>query len=463
MSNMESMLDKKDIPCIKTFIENKNYFCYDTYSNRLFLITKKHFEELRRLQIVGVSSYRKRQSNSTEHNDIIRLLRGGYFLCSDDISIENIEEKYVKWVMKRCVSELTLQVTKDCNFMCRYCAFAIDNHIERMHTNENMTWEIAKAGVDFLFSHSSDCEKIAISFYGGEPLLAFSLIKKVVEYAESLFVTKPIKYLMTTNGSIINEEISDFLNKYQFKLAISFDGPKTIQDFHRKRKFDGKETFEVVSQTVFRLRKRYPDYFEKSVSFFSVIFDDENENDVFNFFQTNGINEEKVRLLYADLSGVDYKFKPGDNNAVEMKKNSFGSNIKKEVYNRFLPLLKDKRKIPSVWHHNGPCIPTLERLFLTTNGCFYVCEKTVESKNNILGNIHDGIDINNVCKYLNIGKLSADECKHCWAKRFCSICALYCYDCEKDCFSSEKKAISCERMKDETLRFLKSIAVESLR
>jgi len=73
-----------------------------------------------------------------------------------------------------------------------------------------MTIELAKKALFFLHSHSIDSEFIAISFYGGEPLLEFNLIKEIVKEAEELFKGKDILYNITTNGSLISDEVASF-------------------------------------------------------------------------------------------------------------------------------------------------------------------------------------------------------------------------------------------------------------
>ena len=40
----------KDIPVVKTFMHNNRYFCYDTYSNNLFCVTKDMYLEICKLK-----------------------------------------------------------------------------------------------------------------------------------------------------------------------------------------------------------------------------------------------------------------------------------------------------------------------------------------------------------------------------------------------------------------------------
>ena len=115
----------------------------------------------------------------------------------------------------------------------------------------------------------------------------------------------------------------------------------------------------------------------------------------------------------------------------------------------------DKCAMPRKWHHNGPCIPGFKRLFVDTEGAFYLCEKVLERKEFIIGDIYTGIDKNKVDQLLNIGKLTETRCMSCWASRFCNICAAYCNDVETDRITSQQKHLECDRQEAKSLLFLK--------
>ena len=65
---------------------------------------------------------------------------------------------------------------------------------------------------------------------GGEPLLEFELIKKCVSYILQRKGDKKIRFTMTTNGTLMTEDVIEFLVKYEFNLMISLDGDKKSHD-----------------------------------------------------------------------------------------------------------------------------------------------------------------------------------------------------------------------------------------
>lgn len=450
-----------DVPVMKIFMNHGKFYLYDTYTNRLFEVTKDHYIELNKLYHLGLKRYLQIYNKSTVYNDIVTLIHKGMLKSNFVKKITHSETDYFESIIDRCISEITLQVTKDCNLKCRYCTFANDNKLTRNHSKTDMSLDIAKKSIDFLYDHSKDCQSVSVAFYGGEPTLKFELIKSVVEYAESKFFTKKIKYITTINGSILTDEMILFFQKYNFNLTISFDGSKDIQDFHRRYRNTGCGTFDKVYDNINNLMKNYPHYFDAHVSFIAVMFEDEDFLRVVDFFESIGIPQNKVHRSNADLHGIDYTyinfpshiaaFESYDYIEYDNETNEFYSDEEKKY---FIQQLADKTAIPEEWQHNGPCIPTLRRLFVSAEGDIYICEKITEIKNLSIGDIWNGIDFQKASRYLNIGTLSEKECKSCWAMRFCKICAAYCVDIEKNDLSYDTKSVSCNKVRDNILHFL---------
>lgn len=64
-------------------------------------------------------------------------------------------------------------------------------------------------------------------------------------------------------------------------------------------------------------------------------------------------------------------------------------------------------------------------MLVSTDGKIFTCEKASgKSTTMCIGDIYKGYDWNNIDALLNIGKITEEECKNCWAIRFCSVCAI---------------------------------------
>jgi sulfatase maturation enzyme AslB (radical SAM superfamily) len=122
-------------------------------------------------------------------------------------------------------SSLTLIVTDDCNFKCSYCRLGKEK--------KYMPMPVIEKALSFFYPYLG--EGACINFFGGEPLLAFNRIKHAVQHLNDLTKgeKKKIKYYITTNGSLLNDNILNFFESHGFGVILSFDG--IIQEFTRKQ------------------------------------------------------------------------------------------------------------------------------------------------------------------------------------------------------------------------------------
>lgn len=431
-----------DIPIIKTFIKDDKYYCYDTYTNSLLNVSKEIYIEICKMKEIGLFEYRNLRDSHSAYIDVISLLEKGLFKFDFIKEIYHPDTKYVGQLIDRCISQLIIEVTNACNFKCRYCHQSEKAITECKMINE----DIAYKSIDYLFEHSKDANEIAITFYGGEPLLNFGIIEKIVNYSNLKFESKPILYNMTSNASLIREEMISFFVENKFPLLISLDGDKIIQNRHRKYLSDGKGTFDDVWNNILKIRDNYPNYFDIYVSFNAVVMPNEDSEKVIDFFARNDIRKNKVTLTKADLTGIDYF------SEIHIANKKVYSKDYLEEYKDILDCFMKKNRLPSKWHHSGPCVPGARRLFVNVDGDFYPCEKVDGAKGCLLGNLHSGIDLEKAVELLNIGRLTNEDCKKCWAMRFCSMCVKQCLD--GDSISCEKKKSSCKLMKEQAFSFL---------
>ena len=65
---------------------------------------------------------------------------------------------------------------------------------------------------------------------------------------------------MTTNATLLTDEIVDFLYENGVSLTISLDGPQNVQDNSRVFVESGKGTFEVIMSKLDHIKEKYPGY-----------------------------------------------------------------------------------------------------------------------------------------------------------------------------------------------------------
>jgi len=146
---------------------------------------------------------------------------------------------------------LTLILTTRCNMRCSYC-------YQDVREPRSMEWPVAAAAVDLALSLPRD--GIELIFYGGEPLLELDILRRVIEYAST--ARSPgtrVRYRIVTNGTLITDEVADFLVAHEVKILLSFDGARAAQDLR------GIGSFETLDRVLDSLGKRHPDYFRRAV------------------------------------------------------------------------------------------------------------------------------------------------------------------------------------------------------
>lgn len=450
------MKNKNNIPIIYPFVYKNNFYIYDTNKNEVLMVEQNVFKEIKKFQ---ANPDKKLLIEESEKNvckkKILELIERGYFSSSKIQNIQHNLSKYVFVLPDRKTEDLILQITQRCNFKCRYCSFTEIDAFERNHSNLSMSWDTAKRAIDFLYEKSRDSMEVRIGFYGGEPFLEFPLIKKCISYAESIFETKRIIFYATTNGSILNEDIVKYLELHNFRLRISLDGPEEVQNKHRRYSKTGEGTYKKVLDNIINIKTNHPDYF-KTLMFNPVIFADEYPSKVRDYFvNTLDVLESNITPTYADTRGFDYIYSSFSDNDNEKEIDSFQKKVNKENISEFvLKVLKKKGGIPNTFSHAGPCLAGSTKVFCSIDGKLFPCEKITECEWSTIGNLNDGYDYDKIFELTNICKLNENECKHCWAIRFCKICAAQC--CNGPCEDIKTaKRYMCESIKQNADQGLK--------
>ncbi len=360
------------------------------------------------------------------------------------------------------VKMITLQITKQCNLRCKYCVYS-GNYENRVHSNEKMTFETARKGIDFYIEHSKDNEYGFLSFYGGEPLLEFEFIKNCVEYFEDKADGKDIHISLTTNATLLTEEIVDYFQKHSVHLLISLDGSSEIHNRNRVYR-DDKGTFEKVMENLEMIKAKFPDFLCNNISF-NAVLDPQNEFSCVNDFYTDFEMAKEATIMASEITDLYRKdtVKTSDKYISEIKYENFKIflsklgyldekytskllskqyNDKKARYNR----LQMRQELPDKVHHSGPCVPGVQRLFVDVDGNFYPCERVSEASPHMkIGNIDDGYDVDKIRTLLNVGKISENKCINCWALAFCNLCAAAADGNEG--LSIDKKVSKCSDVK----------------
>lgn len=417
----------------KTYKTYGGYYVYDRHTNSVTALSEEEFEELQAVE--------RGELSPEKSKTIVKYQREGMFVPNVVTEIRHPQTDILEHNAKRRVRQLILQVTQQCNLRCEYCAYSGIYEGNRVHSGNRMSFETAKRAIDFYMEHSIDSPSVTISFYGGEPLLEFELIKKCVDYVSKTVEGKEIQFNLTTNGTLLTGERAKFLADHGISISISLDGSKTEHDACRKFP-DGRGSFDLVMKNVQDLLRDYPEYGKKSVMFFATVNPYMDLGCVMEYFHANEIIQEQS-VIYNTMVEKDLKEEVSyQESFFQIRKYEYmkalfalaGKLDPKYVDSIVKASMKQAKKVKRalhkrmelkpVIHPGGPCMPGVLRLFIRYDGAMFPCERVNENLDYFqIGSIEDGFYLDKMRDILNIGKLTEEECKSCWNLQHCSICS----------------------------------------
>lgn len=345
------------------------------------------------------------------------------------------------YILKRGLSQLTLCVTEDCNFRCKYCAFSDFYEYTRSSSNNYMNFATAKKAIDYFFLLSKEgkrynpLRKPVIGFYGGEPLLNFHLIKECVEYIDAEYHSYKPSYVMTTNGSLLDSERANWLIKHNFIISVSLDGPE--EEHNRLRVYsDGEGTFRDVMKNIAPIvEKGYKNIYSLPVFDWKCDFFEREE-----FFNKKNIPAVMRASLVVDVEGCRYyeQFTKEDflvyfqqiERARAYYFKHLGHEKQKEGPSFFDKLVGESPGIdlfggisiyprPQIMPLTGACIPGT-KIFVDIKGNYHLCERV--NSTFPIGNVKEGLNFEKINKLINEYINHMDKCIDCKVSRKCNHC-----------------------------------------
>ena len=352
------------------------------------------------------------------------------------------------------IKALCLHVAHTCNLNCTYCFAAQGKyHGERAL----MSFETGKRALDFLVENSGKRRNLEVDFFGGEPLMNFEVVKQLVAYARSIEdkCGKHFRFTLTTNGVLLDDEVTEFANRECHNVVLSLDGRKEVHDRLRKT-INGKGSYDTIVPKFQKFVKARGDkgyYVRGTFTHNNTDF----TNDIFHM----------ADLGFTELSMEPVVCAPGEEYALTEE----DLPVLFEQYEILAKemLRREREGRPFTFYHymldltGGPCIykrisgcgSGTEYLAVTPWGELYPCHQFVGDPKYSMGNIWDGVTnkaLQDEFKLCNA--YARPDCKGCWAKLYCSggcaanayhatgsITGTYHYGCELF-----KKRIECAIM-----------------
>lgn len=247
---------------VKAIRYKNRYFVFNSLLGNSGIIDKETFKFLK-LFLKGKNRKELSRLNFKNINKWISYYRKEGFIFKED------EDENRKIFLKRekCLTQINSKlsgigfcVTDFCNLNCVYCIKRKCDLLWHNFSGQNLNWHKAKLVIDSFFKNILKDRKIlTIGFSGGEPLIKFDLIKKIVAYSKTKAGKnkKLIRFSITTNLILLTEESVKFFRKEKFLIGVSLDGLKASNDRTRIYK-NNKGTFNDVMENIDLLLRYVP-------------------------------------------------------------------------------------------------------------------------------------------------------------------------------------------------------------
>ncbi len=349
-------------------------------------------------------------------DDIAALEEAHKLFTPDDY--EELAGEYKE--RSKVIKALCLHVAHTCNLNCSYC-FASQGkyHGERAL----MSFEVGRRALDFLVENSGTRRNLEVDFFGGEPLMNWQVVKDLVAYARSIEkdAGKNFRFTLTTNGVLLDDEVTEFCNREMHNVVLSLDGRKEVNDRFRVD-VAGNGSYERIVPNFQRFVAARGDksyYMRGTYTHYNPDF----TNDLFHM----------ADLGFTELSMEPVVCAPGDPCALTEEDFPVLCEqyelLAKDMLRRwregrpitFYHYMIDLKHGPCVYKRISGCGSGTEYMAVTPWGELFPCHQFVGDPKYSLGNIWDGVT-NTAAQdeFRHCNAYSRPDCKDCWARLYCS-------------------------------------------
>lgn len=305
-----------------------------------------------------------------------------------------------------------IDLTNGCNLNCTYCY--ISAYQKKMRLLD------IKKFIDILdFLQNEKNHTIHFYFAGsGEPTINFNVLKQIPSICKEKGFNHCI-FELTTNGTLLTQEIIDFLKLNKFILHVSMDGNEKLHNQTRIY-HNGNGSFDAVYSSVKKLQKNKINFSCNTV----IKPGNDKLLELFSFFEENKI-EFAFNIATESVSG---HFIP---QAKELKifEEQLSTIIKKyrhliesnqKIY--AIKLIDDIKRIHYRKVNKNGCAASKEGFHIDIDGNIYSCTYHSSSKDISVGDIYNGVDYQKIINDQWYAKPVNDYpvCKKCWMKYLCS-------------------------------------------
>lgn len=314
------------------------------------------------------------------------------------------------------LDQVVLPIAGHCTLKCPYCFAQTDG---QFNFSDYTVLDVEKT-IDFVMKERLQRENrdpLWLIFFGGEPLLRLDMIRYTIHYVKENYPKENVGYSITTNGTILNDDILQLFKKEQFSVLVSIDGPDN--EFNLRKDAAGNSSFEKVMRFVNAMKENgintelratlvntNPylvetfDFFEKLQLPFFISFAYASENKAHNY---SHYDQEVLQKIETQFNALQEYYVQRIRNKESILNQRFYQ------YGNVLRFRTNK---------NISCGAGRTYFTITAGGDVFACAHYMNTPSRAIGNINAGPEID-PSKYKALKIDTIEECASCWAKYLC--------------------------------------------
>lgn len=330
------------------------------------------------------------------------------------------------------ISALSLNMAQGCNLRCTYCfAGEGDYGVKGM-----MSFETAKKAISLL---CSDKKNFHLIFFGGEPLLNFSVIQKIVEWTKTL--NCQFTYAITTNGTLLSDEKIKWMNEHDFAVTISYDGKGAhAKNRLNKDKVSNSEALVAKKLKAFETQLSSLKSFRLRSTVTRDVLDLTEEAIIhtlnsYNYKLSVARHADSSSRLAFSLEDIDKLTGIMARVVEELLAQKDYAKLKK-----FEAIMGFVRSIHRRKTRQISCGAGVNYLTVSVEGVYHLCHRFNEDSSEVYGDIHQGVRFEALKEIAEVRNAQREPCKSCFVREFCA----------GGCFHEHKLAHGSKFVLDET-------------
>lgn len=405
------------------FKKSKSYICMNVKTLDVYILNKAERDIVRAFN--KKTTYNILETLNTKYeesiiNESINTLLVNDILKEKSKTTQDISKPFNHLKNKtNPINSIDLLISEDCNLACKYCFVKNGKY----HGKSNlMSVDIGKKSIDFLIQKSASQQNLFICFFGGEPLINFNTLKQIVAYAieQGEKNDKRFYFSLTTNGTLLNDEMLDFIETHRIYLIISIDGNMESHNINRPYR-GGKESYQQLTINLKKLHKKNI-HFSARATVSSLTKNKIAAN--FDHFILLGF--KKIHFENAlSPTGKIFITTDEDVNDIRRQYSFLSKRIIKIIKSDHpyhldtfpLPMKTISEKITKTF----PCSAGRGSVAIDSNGDVYLCHRLVGEKTFLTGNVLQNSYDSKWAEIIE-RRIRVDNnriCKKCWARYLC--------------------------------------------